>query len=58
VKPEKLPLNTVLGYTPSISHWGWNGNTRRYWDNLWVLGWALSFRSEWMLWTDISFLFY
>ncbi|KAL2010653.1 hypothetical protein VTN00DRAFT_6460 [Thermoascus crustaceus] len=29
-------LNTVLGYTPSISHWGWNGNTRRYWDNLYA----------------------
>ncbi|KAK0646875.1 hypothetical protein B0T16DRAFT_328617 [Cercophora newfieldiana] len=27
-------LNTVLGYTPTVPHWGWNGNARRYWDNV------------------------
>ncbi|KAH9887483.1 hypothetical protein F4778DRAFT_429273 [Xylariomycetidae sp. FL2044] len=27
-------VNSVLGYMPSIPHWGWNGNARRYWDNI------------------------
>ncbi|GAB1321049.1 hypothetical protein MFIFM68171_11259 [Madurella fahalii] len=27
-------LNTVLGYDPTVPHWGWNGNARRYWDNV------------------------
>ncbi|KAM7199027.1 hypothetical protein V8F33_004764 [Rhypophila sp. PSN 637] len=27
-------LNTVLGYAPTVPHWGWNGNARRYWDNV------------------------
>ena len=27
-------LNTVLGYDPTVPHWGWNGNARRYWDNM------------------------
>jgi hypothetical protein len=27
-------LNTVLGYMPTVAHWGWNGNARRYWDNM------------------------
>ena len=26
-------LNTVLGFMPTVPHWGWNGNARRYWDN-------------------------
>ncbi|KAE8454351.1 hypothetical protein EG329_005276 [Mollisiaceae sp. DMI_Dod_QoI] len=25
-------INSVLGYMPTVSHWGWNGNARRYWD--------------------------
>jgi hypothetical protein len=25
-------VNSVLGYTPNVPHWGWNGNSRRYWD--------------------------
>ncbi|KAG5816751.1 hypothetical protein H9Q74_010962 [Fusarium xylarioides] len=25
-------VDSVLGYTPNIPHWGWNGNARRYWD--------------------------
>ncbi|KAK2759834.1 hypothetical protein FQN54_002568 [Arachnomyces sp. PD_36] len=27
-------LNTVLGFMPTVAHWGWNGNARRYWDNI------------------------
>ncbi|KAK2777279.1 hypothetical protein FQN52_003190 [Onygenales sp. PD_12] len=27
-------MNTVLGFMPSVPHWGWNGNARRYWDNI------------------------
>ncbi|OTA98767.1 hypothetical protein M426DRAFT_325720 [Hypoxylon sp. CI-4A] len=27
-------INSVLGYTPTVPHWGWNGNARRYWDNI------------------------
>lgn len=27
-------LDTVLGYDPTVPHWGWNGNARRYWDNV------------------------
>ncbi|KAL8358870.1 hypothetical protein RB601_008230 [Gaeumannomyces tritici] len=26
-------VNSVLGYMPTVPHWGWNGNARRYWDN-------------------------
>ncbi|KAL2870365.1 uncharacterized protein BJX67DRAFT_370302 [Aspergillus lucknowensis] len=25
-------VNSVLGFMPTVSHWGWNGNARRYWD--------------------------
>ncbi|KAJ5827252.1 hypothetical protein N7447_004015 [Penicillium robsamsonii] len=25
-------INSILGYMPSVPHWGWNGNARRYWD--------------------------
>lgn len=27
-------LGTVLGFQPTVAHWGWNGNARRYWDNV------------------------
>ncbi|KAH6712015.1 hypothetical protein BKA61DRAFT_691591 [Leptodontidium sp. MPI-SDFR-AT-0119] len=27
-------IDSVLGYMPTVSHWGWNGNARRYWDFL------------------------
>lgn len=27
-------IDSILGYTPTLAHWGWNGNARRYWDNL------------------------
>lgn len=29
-----VSLNSILGYTPTIPHWGYNGNARRYWDFL------------------------
>ena len=25
-------VNAIRGYMPTIPHWGWNGNARRYWD--------------------------
>ncbi|KAL9091718.1 MAG: hypothetical protein Q9159_001233 [Coniocarpon cinnabarinum] len=25
-------LNSIRGYMPTVAHWGWNGNARRYWD--------------------------
>ncbi|VUC34743.1 unnamed protein product [Clonostachys rosea] len=25
-------VNSVLGFTPNVPHWGWNGNAHRYWD--------------------------
>ncbi|KAE8145111.1 hypothetical protein BDV25DRAFT_144960 [Aspergillus avenaceus] len=25
-------VNSILGLMPTVSHWGWNGNARRYWD--------------------------
>ncbi|PSR75841.1 hypothetical protein BD289DRAFT_418703 [Coniella lustricola] len=25
-------LATVVGFQPTVAHWGWNGNARRYWD--------------------------
>ncbi|KII94313.1 hypothetical protein PLICRDRAFT_50293 [Plicaturopsis crispa FD-325 SS-3] len=27
-------INSILAYQPSIPHWGYNGNARRYWDNV------------------------
>ena len=27
-----VTLNAVLGYDPTIPHWGYNGSARRYWD--------------------------
>jgi hypothetical protein len=29
---ELKTINSVLGYTPNVPHWGWDGNARRYWD--------------------------
>ncbi|KAH7067117.1 hypothetical protein FB567DRAFT_259834 [Paraphoma chrysanthemicola] len=31
ITPAKA-LNSVLAYMPTVAHWGWNGNARRYWD--------------------------
>ncbi|KAI0748874.1 hypothetical protein C8Q74DRAFT_1212341 [Fomes fomentarius] len=27
-------LNSILAYQPTVPHWGYNGNARRYWDNV------------------------
>ncbi|THU89382.1 hypothetical protein K435DRAFT_761236 [Dendrothele bispora CBS 962.96] len=27
-------VNSILAYQPLIPHWGYNGNARRYWDNI------------------------
>ncbi|KAJ5568722.1 hypothetical protein N7450_011208 [Penicillium hetheringtonii] len=29
-------INSILGFMPTVSHWGWNGNARRYWDFMWA----------------------
>lgn len=29
-----VSLNSIIGYTPTLPHWGYNGNARRYWDFL------------------------
>ncbi|KAF9011201.1 hypothetical protein BDQ17DRAFT_1345705 [Cyathus striatus] len=31
---EGNALNSILAYQPLIPHWGYNGNARRYWDNI------------------------
>ncbi|HEY7678933.1 MAG TPA: DUF5695 domain-containing protein, partial [Terriglobia bacterium] len=28
----EVTLNAVLGYMPTVPHWGYNGSARRYWD--------------------------
>ncbi len=28
----EVSLNSILGYMPTVPHWGYNGNARRYWD--------------------------
>jgi len=28
----EVSLNSILGYMPTLPHWGYNGNARRYWD--------------------------
>ncbi|MDC6365875.1 MULTISPECIES: DUF5695 domain-containing protein [Flavobacteriaceae] len=30
----RVTLDAILAYMPSIPHWGYNGNARRYWDFL------------------------
>ncbi|OMP87098.1 hypothetical protein BK809_0007184 [Diplodia seriata] len=25
-------IDSIIGYMPTVAHWGWNGNARRYWD--------------------------
>jgi hypothetical protein len=27
-----VSLSSILGYMPTLPHWGYNGNARRYWD--------------------------
>ncbi len=31
-----VTLNAILGYMPTIPHWGYNGSARRYWDFLYA----------------------
>ncbi|KAI1023763.1 hypothetical protein LB504_005008 [Fusarium proliferatum] len=28
----KRTVSSILGYMPTVPHWAWNGNARRYWD--------------------------
>jgi hypothetical protein len=28
----QITLNSIVGYMPSIPHWGYNGSARRFWD--------------------------
>ncbi|KAF2139196.1 uncharacterized protein K452DRAFT_276271 [Aplosporella prunicola CBS 121167] len=28
----KSAVSSIMGYMPTVAHWGWNGNGRRYWD--------------------------
>lgn len=30
----QVTLNSILAYNPTVPHWGYNGNARRYWDFL------------------------
>lgn len=25
-------VDSIVAYMPTVAHWGWNGNARRYWD--------------------------
>ncbi|THH32821.1 hypothetical protein EUX98_g1312 [Antrodiella citrinella] len=27
-------INSIMAYEPTVPHWGYNGNARRYWDNV------------------------
>jgi hypothetical protein len=29
-----VSLNSIIGYMPTVPHWGYKGNARRYWDFL------------------------
>lgn len=31
-----VTLNAILGYMPTLPHWGYNGSARRYWDFLYA----------------------
>jgi len=33
---RRQSIETIIGYMPTVAHWGWDGNARRYWDFLWV----------------------
>ena len=28
----EVSLDSIIGYMPTVPHWGYNGNARRYWD--------------------------
>lgn len=34
----EVTLNAILGYDPTIPHWGYNGSARRYWDFIFAGG--------------------
>ncbi|KAF9067275.1 hypothetical protein BDP27DRAFT_1383948 [Rhodocollybia butyracea] len=29
-------VNSIIAYQPVVAHWGYNGNARRYWDNIYA----------------------
>lgn len=31
-KTATKAINSIFAYMPTVAHWGWNGNARRYWD--------------------------
>ncbi|MEO7719566.1 MAG: DUF5695 domain-containing protein [Capsulimonas sp.] len=33
-KQAEVTLSAILGYMPTLPHWGYNGDARRYWDFL------------------------
>ncbi|KXT06464.1 hypothetical protein AC578_5997 [Pseudocercospora eumusae] len=35
-KTVEKTLSSIRGYMPTVAHWGWNGNARRYWDFLYA----------------------
>lgn len=41
-----VSLNSILGYMPTVPHWGYNGNARRYWDFLYAAAPGLTSRIE------------
>jgi uncharacterized protein DUF5695 len=32
----EVTINAIIGYMPTIPHWGYNGSARRYWDFLYA----------------------
>jgi hypothetical protein len=32
----EVTVNAILGYMPTVPHWGYNGSARRYWDFLYA----------------------
>jgi hypothetical protein len=35
-KKARVTLDAILGYMPTMPHWGYNGSARRYWDFLYA----------------------
>ncbi|KAF2180841.1 hypothetical protein K469DRAFT_753180 [Zopfia rhizophila CBS 207.26] len=33
-RTQSKTIGTIFGLMPTVPHWGWNGNARRYWDNI------------------------
>jgi hypothetical protein len=36
VAKARVTLDAILGYMPTLPHWGYNGSARRYWDFLYA----------------------